>query len=116
MKGIGPRPVAKKATNMRMEAAERAGREKRIEAPSAAELKPSPAMEMRREDLRPRMSGRGAEAVVAMRLTIEMRIVRRVAEVGKRSVRMETEYIITEFMPVNCCTHIMPTTAMMAGR
>jgi len=115
MNGTGPRPVAKKATKSKTEMAERSFHSKRRERARQKDIIPWPVMERRREDLRPILSESGAQAMVVRRLTMEIMIVRREEEIGRTPERSETEYIIMLFMPQNCCAHMMPMTAIMAG-
>lgn len=80
------------------------------------ELVPIPAILRRRQVLRPILSARGEQRVVTKTLRTEKAMVRGPAPVGRRVERSETEYMITEFMPVNCWAAMTATTAMMAGR
>ena len=91
------------------------GREENGEARRMEEI-PMPAVERRRVDLRPILSGRGAHSVVMMRLRAEIATERMAAEVGRREVRRWTEYMIMLLMPVNCWVSITMITEMMPGK
>jgi hypothetical protein len=60
---------------------------------------PIPAIEMSKQDLRPILSGRGAQRRVTTRLMTEIKIVRRAEVVGSSCERRLTEYIIMLLMP-----------------
>ena len=87
---------------------------KMIPKPRRRALVPIPAMERRRQVLRPNRSGSGAQAMVTTRLTAPTATVMRPAAVGRMDERMETEYMTTLLTPQSCWASMTPMTATMA--
>ena len=73
-----------------------------MESARTRELLPWPIIDRRRQVFRPRRSGRGEQAMVVTRLTAEMRMVRSAEDMGSRSARSDTEYMMMELMPQSC--------------
>ena len=68
----------------------------RRESARQRDMEPMPAMERRRQDLRPILSASGAHAMVVTRLTSEIPMVSRDEEIGRSPESKETEYIMIE--------------------
>ena len=116
MNGTGPRPVAKNPTKAMTDMADKILISQRRDSARQRDMEPMPAMERRRQALRPILSARGAHAMVVMRLTKDIPMVRRDDLIGRRPSRRETEYIMIELTPQNCWANMIPMTAMIAGR
>jgi hypothetical protein len=107
--------VAKEATKSSTEIADRIFISKRRDSARQRAIDPIPEMEMSRHAFLPILSARGAHAMVVIRFTIEIMIVRREDDIGRTPDRRETEYIMILFIPQNCWANIIPTTATIAG-
>lgn len=115
MKGTGPSPVAKKATNRSTEIADRSLISQRRERARQRDMVPIPVIERSRHAFRPILSASGAHAMVVMRFTAEIMIVSSDDVIGKTPESRETEYIMIEFIPHSCWANIIPMTAIIAG-
>jgi hypothetical protein len=79
------------------------------------ELHPIPAIEMRIQDFRPRMSLRGAHAVVTTMLRMLTKMLSSAEDDERRVDRRLTPYMMMELMPQSCWANMTATTAMVAG-
>ena len=99
MKGTGPSPKPKLATNRRTAMAERTGVAVLSPMPRRTEAMPMPAILPRMQALRPMTSESGAQAVVMTMLSMEMKILSKAEPAEKTVASSETPYIITELIP-----------------
>lgn len=102
MKGMGPRPRPKEATNRMTATALRTLMECIIPMASRRELRPIPVMESKRQRIRPSLSARGAQDVVMMMLTAATATLRIAELAARREERSDTPYMTMLLMPVNC--------------